>query len=105
MVRHVKTTFDIDDSVMRRLREEAERRGTTMSTLIEAGLRCLLAAPEVVGAPEALPPLPSWNGGEELVDISDRDALCRAMEEPSGHAGACGVTGGPDAARGNRCTP
>ena len=77
----MKTTLNIDDSVMQRLREEAVRRGTTMSTLVEAGLRRVLAAPEVKDAPEILPPLPSWNGGEELVDISDRGALYRAMEE------------------------
>ncbi len=76
----MKTTLNIDDSVMQRLREEAVRRGTTMSTLVEAGLRRVLAASEVVDAPETLPPLPSWNGGEELVDISDREALYRAME-------------------------
>ncbi len=81
MVCHMKTTFNIDDSVMQRLREEAVRRGTTMSALVEAGLRRVLATPECMNGPEALPPLPSWNGGEELVDISDREALYRAMEE------------------------
>ncbi len=81
MVCHMKTTLNIDDSVMQRLREEAVRRGTTMSALVEAGLRRVLAAPECMNAPEALPPLPSWNGGDELVDISDREALYRAMEE------------------------
>ena len=78
----MKTTLNIDDSVMQRLREEAARRGTTMSALVEAGLRRVLAAPETTErAEETLPPLPSWNGGEELVDISDRDALYRTMEE------------------------
>ena len=81
MVSHMKTTLNVDDSVMQRLREEAARRGTTMSTLVEAGLRRVLAAPKTVDAPESLPPLPSWHGGEELVDISDREALYRAMEE------------------------
>lgn len=41
----LKTTLNIDDSVMQRLREESARRGTTMSALVEAGaglgiLRC-----------------------------------------------------------------
>ena len=81
MVSHMKTTLNIDDSVMQRLREEAVRRGTTMSTLVEAGLRRVFAAPEAADSPEMLPPLPSWNGGEELVDLSDREALYRAMEE------------------------
>ncbi len=78
----MKTTLNIDDSVMQRLREEAARRGITMSALVEAGLRRVLAEPASSEAsPTELPPLPSWNGGEELVDISDRDALYRAMEE------------------------
>lgn len=78
----MKTTLNIDDSVMQRLREEAARRGTTMSALVEAGLRRVLATPDVPGEPpEALPPLPTWNSGGHLVNIDDRDALYRAMEE------------------------
>ena len=77
----MKTTLsiDIDDSVMLRLREEAARRGTTMSALAEAGIRSILAPSE--NPPETLPPLPSWNGGRELVDIANRDQLYDAMEE------------------------
>jgi len=78
----MKTTLDIDDSVMRRLREEAARRGTTMSALVEAGLRRVLGEPASSDARlTELTPLPSRNGGKELVDISNRDALYRAMEE------------------------
>lgn len=80
MVCHMKTTLNIDDSVMQRLREEAARRGTTMSALVEAGLRRVLA-PEVAAERDDPPPLPTWNSGGFLVDISDRDALYRAMEE------------------------
>lgn len=46
MVIHMKTTLNIDDSVMQRLREEAARRGKTMSELVEAGLRRVLEEPE-----------------------------------------------------------
>ena len=82
MVCHMKTTLNIADSVMQRLREEAARRGTTMSALVEAGLRRLLAeSSQSDGQQAGLPPLPVWNGGAELVDLSDRDALYRAMEE------------------------
>ena len=82
MVFHMKTTLNIDDSVMQRLREEAARRGTTMSMLVEAGLRRVLAEPAQPTSPPAeLSPLPTWNGGKELVDISNRDSLYRAMEE------------------------
>ena len=78
----MKTPLNLDDSVMQRLLEEAARRGTTVSALVEAGLRRVLVAPEGGGErPEALAPLPSWNGGGELVDIANRDELYEVMEE------------------------
>ncbi len=77
----MKTPLTIDDSVLQRLREEAVRRGTAMSAPVAAGLRRVLAAPAVAAAPETLSPLPLRNGGEELVDISDREALYRTLEE------------------------
>ena len=80
MVIHMKTTLNIDETVMRRLREEAARRGTTMSALVEAGLRRVLADPGDARKAPSLPPLPSWRSGGARVDISDRDALYAAME-------------------------
>lgn len=77
----MKTTLNIDDSVMQRLREEAARRGTTMSSLVEAGLRRVLAPEQPPTEAAELPPLPTWNSGGHLVNIDDRDALYRAMEE------------------------
>lgn len=53
-----------------------------MSELVEAGLRRVLAPPVATGNPQdPLPPLPTWDSGGHLVDIDDRDALYRAMEE------------------------
>lgn len=49
-----------------------------MSELVEAALRLLLdRAPE----PEPLQELPTFHGGELLVDVADRDALHEALEE------------------------
>jgi len=79
MVFHMKTTLIIDDRVMVRLREEAARRGETISTLVESALRLLLEPrSEATGE---LAPLPSFNGGGALVDLADRDALYEVMEE------------------------
>lgn len=78
MVFHMKTTLNIDDQVMRRLREEAARQGRTMSELVEAALRRLLDE-EVVGE-ASLPDLPRWNSGGTHVDVADRDELYRVME-------------------------
>jgi plasmid stability protein len=77
MVFHMKTTLNIDDGVMTRLRREAARTGRTMSELVETALRGLLQAKP---ATVELRPLPSFNSGGALVDIADREALYRAME-------------------------
>ena len=78
----MKTTLNIADSVMKRLREEAARRGTTMSALVEAGLRHVLTPPDTTREKiESLIPLPTWQSGGFRVDIADRDALYRVMEE------------------------
>jgi hypothetical protein len=79
MASHMKTTLNIDPTVMARLKSEAARQGRTMSEMMETALRLLLRE-QRKRAP--LPELPSFRGGRELVDISDRDALYRAMEEP-----------------------
>jgi Arc/MetJ family transcription regulator len=77
MVSHMKTTLNIDDSVMARLKREAARSGRTMSELVESALRNLLGKqPDR----EQLPPLPSFDGGGALVKIADRDSLYSAME-------------------------
>lgn len=77
MVYHMKTTLNIDDTVMDRLRRESARSGRTMSELVETALRQLLQRRSV--APE-LSPLPSFESGGALVDVADRDALYRVME-------------------------
>ena len=78
MVYHMKTTLNIDDTVMARLRREAARTGRTMSELVETALRLLLERKAEV---RDLPPLPVFHSGGALVDVADRDALYRAMEE------------------------
>jgi len=79
MVFHMKTTLNIDDTVMARLKEEAARQGRTMSELVETALRLLLESPHAVESLD-LPPLPSFDSGGHRVDIADRDALYQAME-------------------------
>lgn len=81
MVFHMKTTLNIDDTVMERLREEAARRGMTMSALVEAGLRRILEESPAARRKQPLEPLPSWDSGGALVDVSDRDALYDAMDD------------------------
>lgn len=79
MVFHMKTTLMIPDPLMRRLRLEAARQGTTISELVEAALRLLLDTP--AEKPQPLTPLPTFDGGRMYVDVSNRDALYTVMEE------------------------
>jgi ribbon-helix-helix CopG family protein len=74
----MKTTVNIDDTVMAELKREAARQGRTMSEMVETALRLLLRAQRKRGAP--LPPLPTFHSGGALVDIDNRDALYQAME-------------------------
>jgi hypothetical protein len=77
MVIWMKTTLNIDDSVMTLLKQEAARRGCTMSELMESALRLLLTAKE---DPRPVLPLPSFKSGGAMVEIADREALYEAME-------------------------
>jgi hypothetical protein len=77
MVIWMKTTLNIDDSVMALLKQEAARRGCTMSELMESALRLLLTAK---GGPRPVPPLPSFKSGGAMIEVADREALYEAME-------------------------
>ncbi len=77
MVFHMKTTLNIDDTVMAQLKREAARQGRTMSELVETALRGLFRSQK---RRTDLPPLPTFHSGGTLVDIADRDALYQAME-------------------------
>jgi plasmid stability protein len=77
MAFHMKTTLNIDDTVMAELKREAARQGRTMSELVETALRLMLSSRR---KRTTLMPLPTFDSGGELVDIADRDALYDAME-------------------------
>lgn len=74
----MKTTLNTDDTVMDRLRRESARTGRTMSELVETALRQLLQRRSTA---RDLSPLPTFESGGALVDVADRDALYRVMDE------------------------
>jgi antitoxin component of RelBE/YafQ-DinJ toxin-antitoxin module len=76
MVSHMKTTLNIDDTVVAELKRVAARQGCTVSELVETALRLLL---RLQGKRKKIPALPTFHGGGTL-DIADRDALYHAME-------------------------
>ena len=86
----MEVTFEIDEKVLERLREEAHRCGETMSSLVESALRMALPAGDTSlhgeaqlagpSADDPLPPLPTWRA-EFLVDISNREELYRVLDD------------------------
>lgn len=78
MFNHMKTTLNIDDTVMDRLRMESARQGRTMSELVESALRLFFKLSR--RKPPGMPELPTLDSGGALVDIADRNALYGAME-------------------------
>ena len=74
---HMKTTLIIDDQIMRRLKAEAAKRKVTLSSLVEAGVRDLLE--RGLESP-SLPPLPTFDMGKPRLNLADRDALYRVMD-------------------------
>jgi hypothetical protein len=77
MVCHMKTTLNIDETVMAQLKREAARQRRTMSELVETALRMLFQSTKKRGQ---LPTLPTFHSGGTLVDVAGRDALYQAME-------------------------
>ena len=73
----MKTTLNIDETVMAQLKREAARQGCTMSELVEAALRLLFRTRKQKAE---VPPLPTFRSGGALVDVADRDALYQAVE-------------------------
>ena len=74
----MKTTFNIDDNVMARLREESVRQGKTITELVEGALRLLLRQQK---SKKTLQALPAFNGGIPKVNIANREALYDRMGE------------------------
>jgi hypothetical protein len=73
----MKTTLNIDDTIMAELKREAARQGRTMSELVESALRLMLRAQRKRGK---IPALPRFRSRGALVDVADRETLYQAME-------------------------
>jgi hypothetical protein len=74
----MKTTLNIDDNLMKKLKTESVRQGKTMSELLETALRGFLERKKPV---RKLPALPVFDGGEMLVNVANRDSLYDTMDK------------------------
>lgn len=82
MLEHMRTTLNIRDDLMRRVKKRAAETGTTITEVVEDALRAAVAgqAPRTQRYTLAWQPVP----GRTLpgIDLGDRDSLYEAMERP-----------------------
>lgn len=79
----MRTTIRLDDGLLDQARQEARRRGETLTALIEKGLRRELASSKPAGTrPKVVLPVSDspW-GLMPGVDLSDSAGLLAIMEE------------------------
>ena len=82
MSRHMRTTIRLDDSLLDQAKREAARRGETLTSLIERGLRLVLARPERRPSRRQVDLPVCREGGGTLpgVDLDDSAALLDIAE-------------------------
>ncbi|HEY7223110.1 MAG TPA: hypothetical protein VH561_05790 [Micromonosporaceae bacterium] len=75
----MRATINLPDALAEAAEERARSEGRTFTSLVEEGLRTVLAHDE---GPAKVDPLPAYGHAEGrfLVDITDRDALWAALD-------------------------
>ena len=78
----MRTTIRLDEALLERARQEAERRGITLTSLIEQGLRLALRKPlkRDQRAPVTLPVCRAGGGTVAGVDLNDTADLLDRMD-------------------------
>lgn len=74
-----RTTFNIEDDLLGKIRERAARERRSMGDLVNSLLRGALKAPTKPDTPAV--PWNTFSVGEVSVDINDRDALDAVMTD------------------------
>jgi plasmid stability protein len=79
MIVCMRATINLPDSLAEAAKERARAEGRTFTSLVEEGLRSVLARDE---RPVNVEPLPAYGDpqGRFLVDITDRDTLWAALD-------------------------
>jgi hypothetical protein len=83
MLRHMRTTVRLDEGLLEQARREAARRGVTLTSLIEQGLRLVLRKPRAPARDERvrLPVSRATGGTMPGVDLDDTADLLDRMDE------------------------
>ena len=76
----MRTTLNIDDTLLRRAKQRAAEEGTTLTRTVESALRLLLEPPVRPSAPFRLRLVTKRGRLVPGVDLEDRDSLYERME-------------------------
>jgi hypothetical protein len=81
----MRTTVRLEENLLQKAKREAGRRGTTLTALIEQGLRLVLARPgkSAQRCQVSLPVCDAGGGTLPGVDLNNSAALLDRMEERS----------------------
>lgn len=79
----MRTTVRLDEALLERARQEAAKRKTTLTSLIEQGLELVLRRPMKAAArqPVALPECNAGGGTLPGIDLNDSASLLDRMDE------------------------
>ena len=75
----MKTTLNLEDSLLREAKKRAAEDGRTLTSVVEEGLRRVLTQ-EPTGEPYRFRPLTVRGTRPPAVDLDDHDALSEFME-------------------------
>ena len=85
MLRHMRTTVRLEDGLLKQAKREAERRGTTLTALIEQGLRLALRRPQARRSTRriTLPVSRARGGTVPGIDLDDMSSVLDRMDDRS----------------------
>ncbi|MDN5855599.1 MAG: CopG family transcriptional regulator [Actinomycetia bacterium] len=75
----MRTTLNLPDALAEAAKARAAQEGRTLTSLVEEGLRTVLARPAGPGTATVLPTY-GHPDGRVLIDLTDRDAVWDALD-------------------------
>jgi len=82
MLEHMRTTLNIEDELMRRVKQRALEMGSTITAVVEEALRAVVAGKAPRATSFSLEWIPVSGRTRPGIDLADRDSLYEAMDHP-----------------------